>query len=307
MLEFTEKLTLLPSTVTQDDVVGLRSHGFSDRHILSIVLAAAYRNFITRIADSLGVELSPTGRYEEGILKAFGVRAEEVGTTIYGDRAFARNIPEEVCGFRHRTLDRTVATRAVSWIQTKTPGIKSRLAKLIGELERLTQPYPLRHLGLALSLRPDALHATIEMWRQVSLGGSGLSRRLEATIGLVTSLNAGVSYTATYHAQAFLQAGGTLAELQTLVQDPSLSALDAQTRGIARFCEKVALVPGDMAMEDVGTLRSLGLDDRSVLTVASGAAVGAYLDRVVAGLGIQPENSTAADIIFEPLRAMGVP
>ena len=306
MLEFTEKLTLLPSAMTENDVAGLRSHGFSDRDILSIILAAAYRNFITRITDSLGVELSPTGMYEESILKAFGVSADELATTIYGDRALARNIPEDVHRPRQRTIVHAFETHDTCWIETQPQDGDAHLAELATELERLTQPYPLRHLGLALSLRPDALHATIEMWRQVSLGGSGLDRRLEATVGLVTSLNAGISYKATYHAQAFLQAGGTFAELQTLVQDPSLSELDAQTREVARFCEKVALVPGDMAMEDVETLRSVGLDDRSILTVASGAAVEAYLNRVVAGLGIQPEDHAASDVVSEPLRSIGV-
>jgi uncharacterized peroxidase-related enzyme len=306
MLEFTEKLTLFPSAMTQDDVAGLRAHGFSDRDILSIVLAAAYRNFITRITDSLGVELSPTGKYEESILKAFGVSADELATTIYGDRALARNIPEDIHRPQQRIIVRASETDDMCWIGTQPQDGDARLAERCTELGRLTQPYPLWHLGLALSLRPDALQATIEMWRQVSLGGSGLGRRLEATIGLMTSLNAGVSYTATYHAQAFLKAGGSFAELQTLVQDPSLGELDSLTRGVARFCEKVTLVPRDMAMEDLQTLRSVGLDDRSILTVASGAAVQAYLDRVVAGLGIQPEDQAASDAVFKPLRALGV-
>ena len=57
MLEFGEKLTVLPSGITEEDIVGLRSHAFTDREILSITLAAAYRNYIARVADSLGVEL----------------------------------------------------------------------------------------------------------------------------------------------------------------------------------------------------------------------------------------------------------
>ena len=54
MLEFGEKLTLTPSAMTEQDVEGLRASGFSDRDILSIILAAAYRNFIVRVADALG-------------------------------------------------------------------------------------------------------------------------------------------------------------------------------------------------------------------------------------------------------------
>lgn len=59
MLEFCEKLTLRQSAMTAGDVQRLRDVGFDDDQILAIVLAAAYRNFITRVSDALGVELDP--------------------------------------------------------------------------------------------------------------------------------------------------------------------------------------------------------------------------------------------------------
>ena len=37
----------------------IREVGFDDAQILAIVLAASYRNFITRVSDALGVELHP--------------------------------------------------------------------------------------------------------------------------------------------------------------------------------------------------------------------------------------------------------
>jgi len=59
MLDFCEKLTLRQSEMTAKDVQRLRDAGFDDDQILAIVLAAAYRNFITRVSDALGVELDP--------------------------------------------------------------------------------------------------------------------------------------------------------------------------------------------------------------------------------------------------------
>lgn len=59
MLEFCEKLTFQQSQMTAEDVQRLRDVGYDDEQILAIVLAAAYRNFITRVSDALGVELDP--------------------------------------------------------------------------------------------------------------------------------------------------------------------------------------------------------------------------------------------------------
>ncbi len=58
MLEYAEKITLSPSQVGEDDVSGLRKAGWSDREILSIAALTCYRNFISRMADAVGVELA---------------------------------------------------------------------------------------------------------------------------------------------------------------------------------------------------------------------------------------------------------
>ncbi len=63
MLDFAAKLTRTPADMTQSDVQNLRNHGLSDEQILSTVLITCNFNFMTRLADSLGVE-PPTGRQE---------------------------------------------------------------------------------------------------------------------------------------------------------------------------------------------------------------------------------------------------
>lgn len=59
MLEYAERITVDPAGVTEADVQRLRQHGFSDEEILDIAVLAAYRNFVGRLADALGVELGP--------------------------------------------------------------------------------------------------------------------------------------------------------------------------------------------------------------------------------------------------------
>ena len=58
MLEYAEKMTLRPSEITEKDVQRLRAAGWTDREILDIAALTSYRNFITRMADALGVELT---------------------------------------------------------------------------------------------------------------------------------------------------------------------------------------------------------------------------------------------------------
>ena len=56
MLDFAAKLTRNPSSMSEEDVKGLRGVGLSDEQILSVVLITCVFNFMTRLADGLGVE-----------------------------------------------------------------------------------------------------------------------------------------------------------------------------------------------------------------------------------------------------------
>ena len=58
MLEYAEKITIQPDQVGKKDIERLREAGWNDREILDIAAVSCYRNFITRMADALGVELT---------------------------------------------------------------------------------------------------------------------------------------------------------------------------------------------------------------------------------------------------------
>ena len=57
MLRYAEKLTREPSAVTESDVEGLRSEGFTDIDILHIAEVVGYFAYANRIADGLGIPL----------------------------------------------------------------------------------------------------------------------------------------------------------------------------------------------------------------------------------------------------------
>lgn len=55
MLDYAVKLTVAPSTASEEDVKTLRGHGFDDRDILDIVYVICLYNFNDRMADATGI------------------------------------------------------------------------------------------------------------------------------------------------------------------------------------------------------------------------------------------------------------
>ncbi len=84
MLAFTEKFTLAPGQLDDEDIEELRRSGFSEGESLAIALGAGYRNWVDRIADLLGVEEEKFD-FPEEILAAFGVTKEQLQTSLYED------------------------------------------------------------------------------------------------------------------------------------------------------------------------------------------------------------------------------
>lgn len=290
MLEFTEKLTLTPNIMTEQDVVGLRAHGFTDRNILSIILAAAYRNYIVRVADALGVELNPTVEYAPELIRAFGVDDRQARTTLYADR-LARNDPRTKTAVTQRSQSPAQSpTNRICWIDIAPPlESTEEFQKARDELVKLSDATPLRNLTQTFALRPDALAVTVEYLRRVSLGGSGLGRRLESIICLVVAATLSSQYMGIYHAQRLLNDGVTLDDVKRLIGDPSEGAIEPRERGLACFCERLTRVPGTMVLSDVEALRAVGFTDRDIITIAASVSLENFLCRVADGVGLQLE------------------
>jgi alkylhydroperoxidase family enzyme len=61
MMEFAERISTDAAGITDADLLRLREHGFTDREIVDIALAAAARNYFSRAIQALGaaVEVPP--------------------------------------------------------------------------------------------------------------------------------------------------------------------------------------------------------------------------------------------------------
>ena len=300
MLEFGEKLSLLSSSMKEDDVGILRRFGYSDRDILGIVQASAYRNFITRVADGLGVELNVEHTIPVEILQAFGVSEEESRTTIYRDRVFAAEEQKEATILRPSMSRQEGSSDRVPWIETANDvGLE-----VIREMEKVTSPYPLKNLALAFSLRPEALQATLGFGQLVGMGGSGLGLRVEAIIGLAVASVLGVHYMGVHHAQAYMDAGAAANEVEALIRDPAGGGLDGLEHDVARFVEKLTRAPSSMAQSDLDTLRSGGLNDLDAMTVVGSASFEFFLCSAAAALGVPLEDERFAPAALEAFGVM---
>ena len=76
MLEFVGKITLQQKDLNESNVQNMRQAGFDDLQVLEVVQLAAWFNYITRVADALGVEVESWRR--QWTKELWGRRAEEV-------------------------------------------------------------------------------------------------------------------------------------------------------------------------------------------------------------------------------------
>jgi uncharacterized peroxidase-related enzyme len=70
MMEYARKLSLDSAAMTDQDAQILREHGFTDREIVDIALAAAARNYYSRALHALGVDPDVPPRLEPELREA---------------------------------------------------------------------------------------------------------------------------------------------------------------------------------------------------------------------------------------------
>ncbi len=57
ILNYAEKITTQPASITKDDIAKLTDNDFSQEAIHDIAQVVSYFNYVNRMADSLGIEL----------------------------------------------------------------------------------------------------------------------------------------------------------------------------------------------------------------------------------------------------------
>ena len=71
--------------------------------------------------------------------------------------------------------------------------------------------------------------------------------------------------------------------------DHETAPIDAPTRALLDYAEKLARTPPTVTRDDVEQLRRHGFDDRAITDAAHNVAFFAYINRIGAGLGVELE------------------
>ncbi|MBI2194228.1 MAG: peroxidase [Planctomycetes bacterium] len=79
------------------------------------------------------------------------------------------------------------------------------------------------------------------------------------------------------------------AKVFQLQEDYRRAGLDLPTAGLLDFAVKLTLSPREMSRQDVDKLRSLGFADEDILDAVQMIGYFNYINRVLDGLGAQPE------------------
>lgn len=66
LCDFAVKLTHLAAEVDESDVEALRAHGLDDRDVSDAIQVVGYFNYVTRVADGVGIDDEPEWRHSSG-------------------------------------------------------------------------------------------------------------------------------------------------------------------------------------------------------------------------------------------------
>ena len=169
------------------------------------------------------------------------------------------------------------------WIQVIEPEEASGRLKEIYD-ETAKKRGKLADIHKIHSLNPESLTAHMGLYMTLMFGKSPLSRRERELIGVAVSRANGCAYCVAHHSDALARYEKRDGYVN-LISNGLSGSVDAKDACLIRFSEKITRSPKDMAEADLKGLRDQGFDD-----VVQIAGYFNFVNRLVLGLGLSPEN-----------------
>ena len=132
--------------------------------------------------------------------------------------------------------------------------------------------------------------AVLEAWRTLNgaIKASMDPRRYElATVAAALRLRS--SYCSLAHGKVLVEQFDGPEAVTTIVTAPATSPLTAVDRAVMALADKVAAGAAQMAEDDLGELRGLGMDDTDILDVILAAAARCFFSSVLDAVGAEPD------------------
>ena len=146
--------------------------------------------------------------------------------------------------------------------------------------------------------RPDVYESFAGL-RSLLTSSSGLSKRDQAVLVCATASQLQDSYCSLAWGKTLAAEAGA-ATAAAVLTDSDDSALTARDRALAAWARKVVADPNGTTPADIATLRSAGLDDRSIFEATAFAALRLAFSTVNDALGANPDwqlvNTVPAEV-----------
>jgi uncharacterized peroxidase-related enzyme len=143
---------------------------------------------------------------------------------------------------------------------------------------------------LAYAFDEKKLRAFTDMYNDLMLGESGLSKLEREMIAVAVSSVNRCYYCLTAHGAAVRQLSGDPALGEMLVMNYRAAELSPRHRAMLDFAVKLTRRPAEMEEADRAALREAGFDDRDIWDIASTAAFFNMSNRVAAAVDMRPND-----------------
>ena len=140
----------------------------------------------------------------------------------------------------------------------------------------------------AYSFDQAKLRAFMDMYNDLMLAPSGLSKMEREMIAVAVSAENRCVYCLTAHGAALRQLSGNPALAEVVAQNWRAAPLDARQRAMLGFVVKLTNAPKDMEDADRAALRLVGFTERDIWDIAAVTAFYNMSNRLAAATEMQP-------------------
>lgn len=141
---------------------------------------------------------------------------------------------------------------------------------------------------VAYAFDEKKLRAFTDMYNDLMLGASGLTKLEREMIAVAVSAINHCYYCLTAHGAAVRQLSGDPAFGEMIAMNWRAAGLDARQTAMMEFSEKLTETPGKIDDADRAALRDAGFSDRDIWDIASTAAFFNMSNRVAAATDMRP-------------------
>lgn len=136
------------------------------------------------------------------------------------------------------------------------------------------------------SLHPKTITSHMSLYLDIMFGQSPLKRYQREMIGVMVSASNHCEYCVMHHKEALLHFWKDEARVNAMIQQLDEAQLSEIDNALCTYAREVTVNPAQSAKEKIESLRSVGLDDRSILDASLVISYFNFVNRMVLALGI---------------------